>query len=194
MLDDLCTANDPLGSGTLSGVRAQSNETLNGFCPGATVRTAFGDAPIEALRIGDMVCTRNSGLQPIRHIEYATLASSPKSRPVRLAAGTLNARQDILCGPRQRILIEGPLLELYKGLASATAQASSIVNGASITRVSKPIVHYIDIQLARADIIFVEDVRTVASIASGTADPAMAAASAPKGLSHQDCLVIGAML
>lgn len=59
---------------------------------GALVDTATGPRPVEALRPGDLVRTRDAGLQPLRaslrrHIPAAAQLADPALRPIRIDAG-----------------------------------------------------------------------------------------------------------
>jgi hypothetical protein len=62
------------------------------FTPGARIRVPGGDRPVEALRPGDLVLTRDSGAQPVvwtgrRRIGGGLLHALPKLRPLCLRAG-----------------------------------------------------------------------------------------------------------
>lgn len=64
------------------------------FSAGTLIRTAQGEVAIETLKVGDMVETRDNGLQPIRwvgsvHLGPQDLQRAPNLRPIRIRAGAL---------------------------------------------------------------------------------------------------------
>lgn len=85
------------------------------FTPGAAIATPSGERPVEELRAGDRVLTRDNGLQEIRWIgacrmNAATLRDAPELRPVRIRTGSLDhglPDTDILVSPWHKILIQG---------------------------------------------------------------------------------------
>jgi hypothetical protein len=59
---------------------------------GAMIATATGPRPVEALRPGDLVLTRDAGLQPLRanlhrHVPAAAQRADPSLRPILIEAG-----------------------------------------------------------------------------------------------------------
>ena len=194
MLDDLHAFDDLNGSDALPGERAQSSKTLQGFCPGTIVQTAFGDTSIEQLRAGDMVWTRHNGLQPIQDIEYATVTGTAESRPVCIASGCLNACRDVHCAPNQEVLIEGSLLEMYLGARAARAAVATLVNGDSINSSSKPFVHYIALRFKRPEIIIADGLFAVSRGLDGQHTLTNRSGQTVPDLSYEDGLVMGSML
>ncbi len=63
------------------------------FTKGTKIRTVWGDVPIETLRVGDLVWTKDNGYQPLRWIgsrfvPRVTLRENKSLRPVRVKAGS----------------------------------------------------------------------------------------------------------
>lgn len=83
------------------------------FVRGTLILTGNGPRPVESLRCGDLIVTRDSGVQPIRWIGSQILTSenlctSPKNRPIRISAGALALNvpsQDLLVSPQHRIML-----------------------------------------------------------------------------------------
>lgn len=83
------------------------------FVRGTMIETADGELAIESLQVGDLVQTRDNGLQPIRWIGSrklcaAELEAAPNLRPIRIAAGALGGGlpvEDLLVSPQHRILV-----------------------------------------------------------------------------------------
>lgn len=85
------------------------------FTAGTEIATHRGPVPIEDLRAGDRVLTRDNGYRPIRWIgarrfDAAVLADYPELQPVRIPAGALGAgrpARDIVVSPQHRMLLAG---------------------------------------------------------------------------------------
>lgn len=85
------------------------------YLAGTLIATPDGEVPVETLRAGDLVLTRDHGPQPlvwtsISHIAPADLDVAPNQRPLRVAAGALGGglpRRDVDLSPQHRILVTG---------------------------------------------------------------------------------------
>jgi autotransporter passenger strand-loop-strand repeat protein len=122
------------------------------YCEGTLIETENGEAPIEALAIGDLVRTGSGALRPIRWIgrrSYAGPFVSDVVRPVLIRAGAIAdgvPRRDLMVSPAHAMLIDRDLIP-----------AAALVNGASIVRVQAvDAVHYIHIELDSHDVILAE--------------------------------------
>ncbi len=90
-----------------------------GLVAGASLRTPCGPRRVENVRVGDLVVTRDAGLQPVRLVfsrvvTAAELAADPSLAPVRLAPRAIAPMmpgQDLKVGPAHRLLIPGWKLE-----------------------------------------------------------------------------------
>ena len=90
-----------------------------GLCEGTDLRTPFGERKIENLRQGDLVVTRDNGLQPVRLIWARTLtkaevAADPSLAPVYFAPraiGPMMPKRALQVGAAHRLLIPGWRLE-----------------------------------------------------------------------------------
>lgn len=89
------------------------------FGQGTQICTAQGEAAIEDLSEGDLVMTRDHGVQPIRwighrHLEEAVLAEHDNLRPIRIRAGALGAGvpdTDLLLSPQHRVLVRSKVAQ-----------------------------------------------------------------------------------
>lgn len=90
-----------------------------GLCVGARLRTPIGERRIEFLRRGDLVVTRDNGLQAVRMVwartvTAAEIAADPSLAPVLLsprAIGPMMPQRDLRVGGAHRLLIPGWRLE-----------------------------------------------------------------------------------
>ena len=85
------------------------------FAGGTLIATPEGPRPVEALRAGDRVSTRDDGAQDVlwtgsRRMSGARLYAMPHLRPVRIRAGAMGEdrpENDLLVSPEHRMLIRG---------------------------------------------------------------------------------------
>lgn len=63
--------------------------------------------PIEQLRPGDMVLTRDRGPMPVRWVGQSTRRAAGPLAPVVIAPGAIGNREELIVSPRHRLLIEG---------------------------------------------------------------------------------------
>ena len=88
---------------------------VTGLCAGANLRTPCGERRVEFLRRGDLVVTRDNGLQAVtliwtRTITAAELAADPSLAPVTLAPraiGPMMPQKALMVGGAHRLLIPG---------------------------------------------------------------------------------------
>ncbi len=107
---------------------------------GTLIETGRGPVAVESLTAGDLVLTRDSGLQPVRWIgsrrmNAAQLDRAPEMRPIRIRAGALGPEcpdRDLLVSPQHRVLLTGWKAELYFGEPEILVPAKSLVNDSSI--------------------------------------------------------------
>ncbi len=92
---------------------------VTGLCAGANVRTPCGERHVEFLRKGDLIVTRDNGLQPVRlvwtrTVSGAELAADPSLAPVMLSprlVGPMMPQKALSVGSAHRLLIPGWRLE-----------------------------------------------------------------------------------
>lgn len=86
-----------------------------GLCTGTTLRTPCGGRRVEFLRVGDLIVTRDNGLQPVRLIwtrtvSAAEIAADPSLAPVVFlprAIGPLMPQRSVSIGAAHRVLVPG---------------------------------------------------------------------------------------
>lgn len=111
------------------------------FAAGTRIRCEQGLVPIEALRPGDRVVTRDNGPQPVlwtgaRRMTGARLHVMPELRPVRLRAGAFGTGQpdaDLLVSPRHRMLVAAPATLALFNTPEVLVAAEDLVDGRAVT-------------------------------------------------------------
>lgn len=88
---------------------------LSGFGPGVMVDTNEGPQPVEWLRPGDLVQTRDNGFQPLRWTGRSALGAKGTQAPVRIYAGALagnTPEHDLILSPNHHVMVQSPEIEL----------------------------------------------------------------------------------
>jgi glycosyltransferase involved in cell wall biosynthesis len=124
------------------------------YLQGTMIAVPDGEAAIETLAIGDLVCSAAGPSWPIKWIgrrAYSApfVAANPHLRPIRIRAGAIAAgipRRDLLVSPQHAMFIDGLLIP-----------ADALVNGVTIAQEqAEGDVSYLHIELERHDIILAE--------------------------------------
>lgn len=105
------------------------------FAAGTLIATERGEVAIEELRSGDLVFTRDNGLQPIRWIgsrklRVGALQNNPKLQPIRIKAGALGTgvpAMDLLVSPQHRVLVRSTIAQKMFGTAEVLVAAKQLV-------------------------------------------------------------------
>jgi len=135
------------------------------FTPGTRILTPQGYRPVEDLKVGDLVETRDAGPQPLCWTGEVVLSGQdlqrrPEFRPVRIKAhsfGQGRPGRDLLLSPQHRILVSDWRAELYRGEAEVLAASVHFVDGANVQRACCPSgVRYLHIMCATHQIVLAE--------------------------------------
>jgi len=132
------------------------------FTPGTLVDTPEGRRPVEALRPGEKVLTRDDGAQELlwigtRRMSGARLYAMPHLRPVRIRAGAFGIGRpegDLVVSPQHRMLLQGPAARALFNEAEVLVQAIDLVNGGSVRlEQGLPEVTYIHLMFERHQVL-----------------------------------------
>ena len=141
---------------TFSGI-----ENIICFTPGTRIATARGAVPVEQLQKGDMVITRDHGLQPVRWIEARTVPATGALAPVRIAPRVLPGLQtELLVSPQHRLLFQGYRAELLFGQSEVLVAATHLVDDLAVTREAGGAVTYVHFLLDQHEIVFADGTPT----------------------------------
>lgn len=150
------------------------NRTLTGttivcFTTGTMIRTDSGDVAIEDLGVGDLVMTKDHGLQPIRWIgsqkvSGARLEAYPNLRPIRICRGALGDNvpsQDLVVSPQHRILVRSKIAQRMFGSNEVLVAAKHLceIQGIDIAG-DLPNVEYFHMLFDRHEIVLSNDAET----------------------------------
>lgn len=131
------------------------------FTPGTLIRTENGNRPVETLKEGDRIVTRDNGIQTIRwvghkHLNRKTLKNAPKLRPIFLRKGALGnglPKRDMMLSPNHRILFANPRTELYLGESEVFVAAKHLIHNRGTKRLDVPEVTYIHFMFDRHEVV-----------------------------------------
>jgi hypothetical protein len=135
-------------------------DTVPCFVRGTQIRTENGKVPVEHLRPGHMVMTRDAGLQPIRWIGRRTLPAEGKMAPVRINAGTFGDHDTLLVSPLHRILIRNTHADLLFGSSEVLIAARDLIDNSKVCRVEGGMVEYHHILFDEHQVIWSEGLET----------------------------------
>ncbi len=128
------------------------------FTPGTWIETDGGQRLIDDLVPGDLVRTRDNGLQPILWIGRVKTRAVGNLAPIRFAKGALGNTAPLLVSPQHRMLIDDWRAEYFCGFTEVFAAAKHLVNGTTITRVEGGVVEYIHLLFAGHEVIYSNDI------------------------------------
>ena len=151
------------GSFTVNGTLVTFSEIENIICftPGARILTPRGERPVESLRPGDMVITRDRGAQPLRWVGRRTVPGTGRFAPVRVAAHVLDgARAPLIVSPQHRVLFTGYKAELLFGCDEVLVAARHLVDGQAVTQTDQAAVTYIHLMFDHHEVIYAEGTAT----------------------------------
>lgn len=107
------------------------------FVNGTYIKTVHADVPVEDLRVGDVILSRDNGPQTISWIGSRRLSGSVPTHllPIRIKANALGdglPERDLLVSPQHRILVTDWRAELLFGAPEVLVAAKHLVNDTDI--------------------------------------------------------------
>lgn len=130
------------------------------FVRGTRITTARGELPVEELKPGDHVLTRDNGLKPIRWVGSRKTEARGNHAPVCIRAETFGNHQEIWLSPLHRVLIRDSLAELLFGESEVLVAARDLVNDSSVRVINGGNVEYFHLLFDQHEVIFSEGLET----------------------------------
>jgi len=105
------------------------------FTAGTLIKTIDGQKPVDQLRQGDLVWTKDAGYQPIRWISRKTfsddaLRQNENLRPIRIAAGAMGfgmPNRDLIVSQQHRVLVNSKIAERMTSEAEVLVSAKHLL-------------------------------------------------------------------
>lgn len=112
------------------------------FAEGTMIDTEHGQRAIETLQDGDMVLTREGGLQPLRWLGCTTVVATGDLAPIVITAGTFGNTEDLIVSPQHSVLITGWRAELFYGEDEVMVCAMDLLGHDGVYRRPGGVVNY----------------------------------------------------
>lgn len=136
-------------------------ENIICFTPGTLIDTAHGPRAIETLTIGDLIVTRDHGLQPLRWLGSRTVAAKGDFAPIEIAPTLLpGATKPLLVSPQHRLLWSGPRAQMLFGSDEVLVAARHLLTNPAVTRRSGGMVTYMHLMLDLHQVIYANGTAT----------------------------------
>ncbi|MEL7116680.1 MAG: Hint domain-containing protein, partial [Pseudomonadota bacterium] len=134
------------------------------FTPGAQIMTAKGEMPVEMLRPGDRVMTRDDGFQEVawlgrRDLTAGQVLHAPKLRPILIRKGALGhdlPLRDMWVSPNHRMLETGAAVQMLMGETEVLTAAKHMIGRAGIHQARPRATSYIHMMFDRHQIVMAD--------------------------------------
>ncbi|MBW6507006.1 MAG: Hint domain-containing protein [Rhodobacteraceae bacterium] len=154
---------------------------------GAMVATDAGTLPVEWLRAGDRVLTRDNGFQALRCVAHVTFAeASAATLPLLMPADAFGAHKPerpLLVTPAQRVLLAAPELHLWFGESEMFARSDALMAAFAVTPLASPAPRLFALICAAQEVILADGLWLETTLATpallAALDPASAGALVP---------------
>ena len=143
-----------IDDGTNTDVGFVNVSSIPCFVAGTLIATEQGQRSVESILLGDLVMTKDDGLQPLRWIGQRTVAAQENFAPIRIRANTFGTHDDLMVSPEHRILIRDNLAELLFGEQEVLVSAKDLVNDKSVTRCVGGEVTYVHLMFDRHQVVY----------------------------------------
>lgn len=143
-----------IDDGTNTDVGFVNVNSIPCFVAGTLIATEQGQRSVESILLGDLVMTKDDGLQPLRWIGQRTVAAQNNFAPIRIRANTFGTHDDLMVSPEHRILIRDNLAELLFGEQEVLVSAKDLVNDKSVTRCVGGEVTYVHLMFDRHQVVY----------------------------------------
>lgn len=135
-------------------------ETIPCFVAGTMIETDSGPRPVEDLELGDLVMTRDDGLQPVRWVGRRSVAAVGTMAPIQIAANALGEHGTLKVSPLHRVLLRDVRAELMFGEGEVLVAAKHLVNDTTIRPLEGGDVDYVHFMFDRHQVVFSEGLET----------------------------------
>ncbi len=131
------------------------------FTPGTLIATPRGEKPVEELKVGDRVITRDNGIQEIRWVGHKAISGrellgSPHLKPVVIKAGSLGnglPERDMMLSPNHRVLVANAQTQLYFDESEVLAAVKHLVGTPGVQELDVLSTTYIHFMFDRHEVV-----------------------------------------
>ncbi len=130
------------------------------FTVGTLILTVSGEKPIETLKVGDRIITRDGGSSVLRWVGRRRMTVSSASAPIRILAGALGEgvpEREVRVSPLHRVLVRSAMAQMLFGQDEVLVAAKFLVNDSTILRdTSARAVEYIHLMFDDHAVVYTE--------------------------------------
>lgn len=126
------------------------------FAAGTLIATPRGPRPVERIRAGDKVLTRDNGPRQVVWSGRAVCAGHGALAPVTLAPGALANDRTLVLSRHHRLLVDDPRAELYFSEREVLAPAAALADGRTVRLGARSRMVWCHLLLETHDILFAE--------------------------------------
>jgi hypothetical protein len=131
------------------------------FTPGTLIATPRGEVPVESLRPGDKVVTRDNGIQEIRWVGERAMSGQDLRlhshlQPIFVKRGALGnglPEQDMMVSPNHRLLVANDRTQLYFDEQEVLVAAKHLIGTQGVHSVESIGVTYIHFMFDRHEVV-----------------------------------------
>ena len=131
------------------------------FTPGTLIATPKGEVPVEGLRAGDQIITRDNGIQTIRwmgarHLDWAALSANPHLKPILIRQGSLGnglPERDMLVSPNHRMLVANDRTALYFAEHEVLVAAKHLTGAKGVQAIDSMGTSYLHFMFDRHEVV-----------------------------------------
>jgi hypothetical protein len=144
------------------------------FSRGTHITMATGaQVPIEKLRVGDRVLTRDNGAKAVRWIGQTTVRATGEFAPIVIAPDTLNNLNELVVSPQHRLFVYQRSDQLGVGRSELLVKARHLVNGTTVRVRSGGYVDYFQLLFDSHHIIYAEGIAAESMLVEPRTRPAL---------------------
>ena len=155
---------DAEGNVTGTTTYSEIEEVVICFTPGTTIATRRGEIPVQQIKVGDLVVTRDNGLQPVRWVGRRNLGRdnllrTPGFNPVRIKAGAFGEgvpQRDMMVSPNHRMLVASETAEVMFSEREVLVAAKHLVGLDGVDTVTPDKVSYIHMLFDNHEVVFAD--------------------------------------
>lgn len=157
-----------------TGARRLAESAAVAFTRGTHITMGDGrQVPVEDLRPGDRVLTRDSGVQEVRWVGVQTMRAEGAFAPVVIAQGALNNARAFTVSPNHRLFIYQRVDAVGAGQRELLVKAGLLVNGTTVTRSAGGFVDYVQVLFDKHEVIYAEGIAAESLFLDTTTRPAL---------------------
>ena len=136
-------------------------ENIICFTPGTLIATAHGPRAIESLGVGDLIVTRDNGLQPLRWVGSRAVQAEGDFAPIEISPLLLpDATAPLLVSPQHRMLWTGARAQMLFGDSEVLVAARHLLDNPAVSRRSGGTVTYLHLMLDQHEVIYANGAAT----------------------------------